>query len=85
MKVISTDRIDSSIEVHRNRIILPQKVTITCGDTTVKAYTATIFDVEDLGDVNVCSLDDYYRTIDGALTVAKLNIDLAIAIYEARI
>lgn len=83
MKTISTTRIDDSITVYKNHIIIPRKVATTYSEEngaseTEICYTASILDDENPNDGLHRSME-CFKTLEGTLKIAKLEIDLYIA------
>jgi hypothetical protein len=82
MKTISTTRIDDRITIYRDRIIVPRKVATTYSESdgaskTDISYTASIFDDENRDESVALEIDEC-KTLDGAIRIAKLTIDLDI-------
>lgn len=85
-KTISTTRLDSSIFVYRDRIVVPRKNAITWANEdgsskTDIAYSASIFDDENRDEGSVQEVDEC-KSLDGLIRIAKLEIDLSVERYR---
>lgn len=85
MRTIQTTRIDDSIIVYRDRIIVPRKVLTTYSEEngaskTYVAYSASVYD-DETRDESVAQEIDEVKSLDGVIRIAKLTIDLDIERY----
>lgn len=85
-KTVLITRLDSSIFIYRDRIVVPRKNAITWANEdgsskTDIAYTASIFDDENRDECGVQEVDEC-KTLEGLIRIAKLEIDLSIERYR---
>lgn len=87
MKTVQTTRLDNSIIVYRDRIIVPRKVLTTYSEEngaskTDVSFTASAFDDDDeTRDEGLVLEIGEFKSLEGAIRIAKLTIDLDIERY----
>ena len=77
-------RLESAIEVYRDRIIIPRQVANISDNGSMKiSYSATVINEEDIDDVFDENIHIERSTFDSTIQEIKSQIDIAIAKREA--